>query len=159
MPKVAVTSDQSAPALPADLSRDPHAGRIKPVVTIGIFHGGKVLMFRRSKPPYSGYWELAGGGLELNERLEECARREVEEEAGFTAKDVGRVAFAGFYEFLLPNNYHRLLFCYAFEVSHDNVILTEHDECGWFDPKKLPEPMIPFVREEVRDSAKALGIR
>ena len=142
---------------PVDLVKDPHAGKILPVVTAAIFHQGKVLLFRRRKPPYNGYWELAGGCLELNERLEEAARREVEEEAGFSSGDVERVAFASLFEFLLPNNYHRILFCYAFEVSHDNVIVTEHDECEWFSPDSLPEPLIPFVKEEVAASVKVLG--
>lgn len=144
---------------PADLVKDPHAGKILPVVTAAIFHEGKVLLFRRRKPPYNGYWELAGGRLELNERLEDAARREVGEEAGFAGKDVERVEFASFFEFLLPNDYHRILFCYAFEVGHDNVILAEHSECEWFSPDALPSPLIPFVKEEVEAAVKALGVR
>ena len=144
---------------PPDLAKDPHAGKILPVVTAAIFHCGKVLLFRRRKPPYNGYWELAGGCVKLNEKLEDAARREVVEEAGFAKDNVQRVAFASFFEFLLPNNYPRLLFCYAFEVSHDNVIVSEHDECDWFSPDALPSPLIPFVKEEVAAAAKVLDAK
>ena len=44
----------------------------------------KVLLIKRGKPPEQGRWSLPGGGQELGETLEECARREVLEETGVT---------------------------------------------------------------------------
>ena len=42
----------------------------------------KLLLVRRANPPYQGMWALPGGFLEIDEDLEACALRELEEETG-----------------------------------------------------------------------------
>jgi 8-oxo-dGTP diphosphatase len=42
----------------------------------------KLLLIKRGQDPYRGSWALPGGFLELNEDLEECAKRELREETG-----------------------------------------------------------------------------
>jgi 8-oxo-dGTP pyrophosphatase MutT (NUDIX family) len=41
------------------------------------------------KAPHRGVWLTVGGGIEAGESLEEAARREVAEETGFTAIELG----------------------------------------------------------------------
>ena len=41
---------------------------------------GRVLLVQRGKPPNYGQWNIPGGLVELGERLEEAARREIREE-------------------------------------------------------------------------------
>ena len=55
-----------------------------PMVGVGVvvWHGGHVLLIKRSKPPRAGQWSLPGGAQQLGERLAETACREVLEEAG-----------------------------------------------------------------------------
>jgi 8-oxo-dGTP diphosphatase len=55
----------------------PHLG-----VSVAIWRDGEVLLIKRGRAPYAGWWSFPGGGVELGERLEEAARREVREEAG-----------------------------------------------------------------------------
>jgi len=56
----------------------------RPLIGVGVvvFKDDSVLLIRRGKPPREGQWSLPGGRQRLGERIEETARREVQEEAG-----------------------------------------------------------------------------
>ena len=45
----------------------------------------KILLIKRGKEPFKGFWSLPGGNHEAGETLEECARRELLEETGLVA--------------------------------------------------------------------------
>lgn len=47
-------------------------------------HDGRVLMLRRHKPPFAGYWTAPGGKLERGEQPREAIVREVREETQLT---------------------------------------------------------------------------
>jgi ADP-ribose pyrophosphatase YjhB (NUDIX family) len=55
-----------------------------PKIVVGsvVVHEGKVLLCRRAIEPRRGYWTLPAGYLELQETVEEGARREALEESG-----------------------------------------------------------------------------
>jgi 8-oxo-dGTP diphosphatase len=56
----------------------------QPITGVGIvvWHGDRVLLVQRAKPPRRGQWSLPGGAQQLGETLIDAARREVKEEAG-----------------------------------------------------------------------------
>jgi ADP-ribose pyrophosphatase YjhB (NUDIX family) len=64
----------------------------RPLIGVGIvvWHGDRVLLIRRGKPPRAGQWSLPGGAQKLGETVAEAARREVLEETGLTI-EVGEV--------------------------------------------------------------------
>jgi 8-oxo-dGTP diphosphatase len=54
-------------------------------VGVVLLRDTQVLLIRRGTPPRQGEWSLPGGGQELGETVEHCARRELLEETGCTA--------------------------------------------------------------------------
>jgi ADP-ribose pyrophosphatase YjhB (NUDIX family) len=56
----------------------------RPIVGVGVvvWHGERVLLVQRGKPPRAGHWSLPGGAQQLGETVAQAARREVMEEVG-----------------------------------------------------------------------------
>lgn len=48
---------------------------------------GEVLLIRRGNEPYHGCWALPGGFMEMDETLERCAVRELQEETGLVVEE------------------------------------------------------------------------
>lgn len=62
-----------------------------PRVGVGavVLDGDRVLLARRGRAPSAGKWSIPGGLVDLGERLEEAAIREVEEESGLRVRLLG----------------------------------------------------------------------
>jgi len=45
---------------------------------------GQILMIKKSRGPYKGTYDLPGGGVEFNEKIEDALKREFQEEAAIT---------------------------------------------------------------------------
>jgi ADP-ribose pyrophosphatase YjhB (NUDIX family) len=54
-------------------------------VSVAVFRGEDVLLVRRGKGAYEGFWSLPGGAIELGEDALDAARRELREETGLLA--------------------------------------------------------------------------
>ncbi len=52
------------------------------VVIIAVTKDDKILLFKREKRPFKGYWGMIGGKTKLDESIPEAVKREVEEETG-----------------------------------------------------------------------------
>lgn len=57
-------------------------------VSVIVFGPQGVLLVKRAKVPYAGYWSLPGGSQEFGETLEAAARRELREETGLVAQSL-----------------------------------------------------------------------
>jgi ADP-ribose pyrophosphatase YjhB (NUDIX family) len=55
------------------------------------FPPDKILLIKRSTPPFVGYWALPGGRAEPGETVEQTIVREVKEETGLDIKIVRKV--------------------------------------------------------------------
>jgi 8-oxo-dGTP diphosphatase len=71
------------------------------VCLIGITDGNKILLVKRKRDPYYGYWGLLGGRPIFGEKVYEVAKREVMEETGFSIKN--NMTINGTYSEILLN--------------------------------------------------------
>lgn len=110
------------------------------VSVVGLFvASGEVLLIHQMTPPEPDCWDLPGGGLEPEETLIECLRREVGEETGLQQFDVtGLLTIAENFHSLSPTDtLHTLNLIYACELtnlpaagSHRSMPLSSADPEG-----------------------------
>jgi 8-oxo-dGTP diphosphatase len=101
-----------------------------------------VLLVQRKRWPYEGHWAIPGGFVDMNESLEQAARRELEEETG-----VHDVYLEQLYTFGAPKRDPRtrvISVAYIALVSSDTQTLRvseESNDVRWFPVQRLPGPL------------------
>lgn len=102
-----------------------------------IEHGSRFLLARR--PPgghLAGFWEFPGGKVDVGESIEDCIRREIQEELGREIRVGGRLAVI---EHRYPEKIVRLHFLTCF-LNGDEVDCPKAEwEYGWFAAGEIPE--------------------
>lgn len=101
----------------------------------------RVLLVRRSREPFAGYWEVPGGFLLEGEHPEEGARREIREELGI---EIVHIELLGIYmdTYAVSNNALKatLNIFYLSRISAgEPVIGDEISQFEWFSRNSLPE--------------------
>ncbi len=101
-----------------------------------------LLLVRRKRWPYEGYWALPGGFIEMHETLEQAARRELEEETG-----VRDVYLEQLYTFGAVDRDPRtrvLSVAYMALIrgdAHQLRVSDESTDVRWFAVRELPQPL------------------
>lgn len=127
-------------------------GRNFPGVGAGlaILRDGKLLLYRRTRPPEAGHWNIVGGKIDHLERSDEAARREAEEETGLS---IGTVEFLCHSEQIFKDEgQHWVSLIYATRdfAGEPRVVEPEKlPEFGWFDFDHLPQPTSRFALDAV----------
>lgn len=122
--------------------------QIRPLIGVGVavIRDGKVLLGKRKGAHGVGDWSFPGGHLELHESVEDCARRELEEETGLKPLSMTLDTWT---EDVMENNKHYItLFVFVTEFE-GNVQLLEPHKCEgweWFEWDKLPSPLFAPTR-------------
>lgn len=102
---------------------------------------GLVLMGVRKNGYGAGYYGLPGGRLELGEKVEANAQRELAEETGIFAD---RLTFLGIVRDA-QETYDFIHFVYLYQVEVASPNLVEPDKCEgwvWINPQRLPEHVL-----------------
>lgn len=124
-----------------------------PEPTVGVFifnQRGELLLLRSHKWP--GAYVVPGGHVELGERLEEAARREVQEETGLEIRDLEFINFQEFiYDPAFWKRKHFIFFDFAAKAEDTQVTLNDEAESYiWVDPlQALSLPLDDYTRRSV----------
>lgn len=113
----------------------------------------RVLLIKRKKDPFQGYWALPGGFIEETEDLEEAAKRELTEETGVKVKVMEQVRAFG-----KPGRDPRgrtisIAFLSRISCMEDLTPQDDAVDARWFELKDLPEPLA-FDHAEIIESAE-----
>ena len=99
----------------------------------------EVLLIQRRHPPFQDQWALPGGFLEIEETLEQAARRELQEETGLEAKSLRQVgAFS-----TVDRDPRTRVISVAFLVDPESLdgaaAADDAKSLAWFGLEQLPE--------------------
>ncbi|MGD8590680.1 MAG: NUDIX domain-containing protein [Chromatiales bacterium] len=119
----------------------PHPALTADVVLFCILqHSLQLLLIRRAAEPFQGMWALPGGFLEIDEDLETCAKRELEEETG-----IREVYLEQLYTFGKPNRdpRERIISVAYYALAQAEQLAprpgSDAREVRWFALSDLPE--------------------
>lgn len=112
---------------------------------------GKVLLYKRVKPPEAGHWSIVGGKVDHMETAAIAAKREAEEETGLA---IGNVTFLCISEQIISaDSQHWVSLIYVADNVTGEPGLTEPDklsDMGWFDISDAPQPLSLFAQDAFR---------
>jgi len=97
----------------------------------------EVLLMRRAGKDHAGKWALPAGGIEKGETPEQAARRETEEEAGYSHEGDSRHSCIVSAKALISPRYRTC--CDKFKAKLNN----EHDGAIWIKPSEAEEKVAP----------------
>ncbi len=120
-----------------------------------LFKGDKILLQRRAKTGYAdGWYSVVSGHIDGNEKLSEAMIREAREEAGIEIdpKDL-KVTHIDHRISKDKREYIDVFFSCSKWKGEPKIIETEkHDDLSWFLPDSMPEKVLPFVINAIKNS-------
>lgn len=108
--------------------------RISPAIIVAITRGDRILLARSSRFR-SAFYSVLAGFVEPGESLEECLRREVEEEVGVRVKDI---RYFGSQPWPYPDS---LMVGFTATYASGDLVIDKKEimDAGWFTADDLPQ--------------------
>ena len=116
-----------------------------------VWNGDRLLLGERVSAHSENSWQFPGGRLEFGETVEECARREVAEEAGIAIRNVVPSGFTN--DVFIDAEKHYVTLFVSSEYDSGQPTVMEPDKCErwrWFPWNRLPEPLFQPIRNLLR---------
>ncbi len=116
----------------------------KPRVGIGVLlrHNGKILLGKRKGSHGDGTWAPPGGHLEFKEELEECVRREVQEETNLAVKNIHFGTITN--DVFVNEEKHYITIFMVCDYAAGELKIMESQKCEewkWFRWDEIPRPL------------------
>lgn len=107
--------------------------RISPAIIVAILKGNQILLSRAHRF-LPGLYSVIAGFVDPGETLEECVRREIEEEVGI---EVENICYFGSQPWPFPNS---LMVAFTADYASGEITIdkTEVMDAGWFTANNLP---------------------
>ena len=105
-----------------------------------VVRDSELLLIRRGNEPFRGCWALPGGFMEMDETIEHCAVRELQEETGIVVSEK-QLTLVGIYSALGRDPRGRTVtVAYAVRVPEDTHALAGDDaaDLRWWPIDQLP---------------------
>lgn len=115
-------------------------------VGVMVMKEGKVLMALRKASHGAGGYQFLGGHLEYMESFEECARREVREEAGIEIQNIEFVFCANVKKYA-PKHYVHIGLLADWKSGEPKQL--EPEKAGpwqWYALDEIPQPLLSFAQ-------------
>lgn len=125
-----------------------------PCVDLVILDGNAVLLTKRTRNPYRGYWHLPGSIIHRGEKIDDVVRRSAKQELGLV---VTKKQFLGVYE-SLDKFRHDVAHGFLVSVRHGKIKTdAQSSEFKFFS--RLPSKIIPHHRLVIKDAHRLSASR
>ena len=128
----------------------------KPVVSILLYEGKKILMLQRANEPLKDYWCLPGGYINYDETPEEAIKREAKEEAGI---EITIDNLVGAYRIDNDPRGVDIDIIFSGKSVGEINLNSESKDFKYFEIDKLPNKIAYKHREAISDWLKTQGRR
>ena len=115
-----------------------------------IFDGKSVLLTKRTRNPYKGYWHLPGSIIHKNEKIIDTIKRSAKEELNL---DITAMKFLGFYESL---DRYRHDISHGFVVSAAGKMKTDYQSSDLRFFERLPRRLVPHHKKMITDARASI---
>lgn len=126
--------------------------KLTTAVHLFLLDGNKILLSRRYNTGYrDGFYSVAAGHLDGNEKAKSAMVREAKEEAGIDI-DENDIEFV--HVMHRKSEDERLDFFFVSKKWKNGIINMEPHKCDdlrWFEIDSLPENMVPYVRKAIEN--------
>ena len=118
---------------------------------LAILRDGKLLLYRRTRPPEAGHWSIVGGKVDFAEHTSDAARREAHEESGLEIGAIEQLCLSE--QFTKADHQHWISVIYkTTDFSGEPRVMEPEKlpEFGWFALDDLPKPLSRFAADAVK---------
>ncbi len=122
-----------------------------PVASVVIHKDGEVLMLKRAKEPFRGYWVLPGGYINVEETAEEAVIREAKEEVNV---EITLEKLIGAYRIDDDPRGINIDIIYSAQGKGSVALSPEDSEFNYYKLSSLPELIAYKHREAIEDWSK-----